>query len=547
MKKAAPIVLGNFYRIFNRPQNPEHRGFMDDRMARWLHRLALLAAIVGSLRLWALGSPGLLAPALILSLGAFHAFAWGWPRYAMPVLPTLLAVSGIGLDALGASLPRQWRRWAGLGAILVLIFTLAMLLSDRAPEAAWGIRLAGAVLGLGGVVWLPLRGVEPSPSARATILAIAALSVVVFGNAWRDANWHEIDLPLRQGDVVRQEIRVDPRSLATLRASRERFLAADFELKDRSGRPWDVTINGIAATLSPTLPSLPESIPVPAERRTYPQWWIVPLTDEMLDRTPPSGWVVVDLRIEDPAVARLKADRFRDQSSVFEAPSLGDWPHAAGIKPEYDRDFRLIQTMTLNSLETRTSLSRQGSWTTLRAVARIRMFELDDRTGRASFELRRTGERAGSSAVLGFAARATMRDRGDAELLVQGTPVASFRIATLKDARWTSGPFTLCYKDRTPNRPEAWESRGFYLLSGPIPCLGETCAVEVRFWPGMDDRPMSFGPELLARQPATADLRRSARECSFSDPVAWEFGRLIDGSVNSYPTDRGRWRVARIY
>jgi hypothetical protein len=139
-----------------------------------------------------------------------------------------------------------------------------------------------------------------------------------------------------------------------------------------------------------------------------------------------------------------------------------------------------------------------------------------------------------------------MRDRGEAEILVAGIPAVSFRIATFRNAVWTRGLFTLCYRDRTLNRPDAWEARGIYLLSGPIPC-GETCEVKVRFWPGLDDRPMTFGLELPRNQPTAEALQEAATECGFDGPVTWAFGRLIDGAANSYPADRGRWRVARIY
>ena len=140
-----------------------------------------------------------------------------------------------------------------------------------------------------------------------------------------------------------------------------------------------------------------------------------------------------------------------------------------------------------------------------------------------------------------------MRDRGEAELLVAGVPAVSFRIATFKHALWTQGDFKLCYRDRTVKRSDFYEARGIYVLSGPLSCQGATCEVKVRFWPGMDERPMTFGLELPRNQPSIDELREAARECRFEGPLSWTFGRLIDGSANSYPSDRGRWRVARIY
>ena len=548
LPKAIPIVLGNAYRIFNRPQNPEHRGFISDRAATGVHRLALLAAIVASVHLWTMGSAGLLAPALILSLGGFHALAWGWPRYAMPVLPVLIALSGVGIEIVLRSFMGQWRRWFAVVVVLGLVGLTASSLRDWAPEAAWSLRILVLLGGIAAFVVLSLTSSEPRPSRRAVALSIILVSLVVFGDAWRDASWHTIDLSLRPGDVVRQEIRVSSLSLARLREARERFLAVDLELTDPSKQPWPATVNGLPVTLLPTIPPLPESIPVPDEGRAYPQWWSAHLSDAMLERATETGVFSIELEIDDPTAAVLKADRFADQSTVFEAPSLGDWPYAAGIKPEYDRDFRLVERKALDSLETKTWLVRNGASSFRRSVARIRIFELDDRSGRVLFEMKKTpGAKTDPVQTAGFAARAAMRDRGDAEVNIGGASSVRFRVATFKNTTWTSGAFTLCYRDQTPNRKDAYDSRGIYLLSGPLPCSGDACRVEVRFWPGMDDRPMSFITEPPRTTPTMDTLREAAEDCSLPGPIQWTFDHLVDGTTNSYPADRGRWRVARIY
>jgi hypothetical protein len=340
--------------------------------------------------------------------------------------------------------------------------------------------------------------------------------------------------------------------VALLRSSHDHRLAVDLELRDPGAEPWPARINGLAAALEPSLPPLPESIPVPREGRAYPQWWLAPLTEAMLERAERDGALVVELSINDPGVARLKADRFRDQGRVFEAPSLGDWPYAAGIKPEYDRDFRLVRRMPLSSRSTRTSLLRSGESLDLPLVARIRAIELDDREGSVTFDVRRSGADGrsagrGPQTILGFAGRAIMRNRGGAAIGVAGKRLAGFEIAPFRKTVWADGAFRLCYQDRTPDRSQSYESRGLYLLTGPLPCAAPSCRVEVSFWPGMDDRPMGFSLEPARSQPGLDALQQASTDCGFDGPVQWTFDRLVDGARNSYPEDRGRWRVARIY
>jgi hypothetical protein len=552
LDKAIPVVLGNFYRIFDRPQNPEHRGFIPPRMATWIHRLALLSAVVASAHLYATSSPGFIAPLLILSLGCFHALAWGWPRYLMPVLPVVLALGGVGLEIVGRSLRTRARWWGRAVLIVVGLLGLGALLRNGMPEFAWWLGTAALLLAVVQFIRLPFADDSLGAARWPSFLFAACVSAVGFGNAWRDGNWHQVDLDLRAGDTVRQEIRVAPEALVGLRAARDRFVAVDLELRSPSERPFSVKVNGIAATLTPSIPPLPESIPVLEESRGYPQWWVLPLTDAMIDEASRVGVVIVDIAIDRPRAARLKGDRFKEQATRFEAPALGDWPWAAGIKPEYDRDFRLVRRLELSSLQSKTSLVRDGATQELSEVARVRVMELEDREGSVSFEAARPASIPGpkgatTDAVLAFAGRAIMKNRGEAALLVSGQQLIRFPIAPFQDEVWSEGPYRLCYRDRTPDRDQGYESRGLYLLAGPLPCAGGTCAVEARFWPWMDDRPMSFSTETAKSQPKLEVLTAVARECGFDAPVSWSFGRLTDGTRNSYPQDRGRWRVPRIY
>lgn len=551
LDRAIPVVLGNFYRIFDRPQNPEHRGFIAPWASIWIHRLALLSAVVASAHLFAVSSPGFVAPLLILSLGGFHALAWGWPRYLMPVLPVLLALAGVGFDLVATSLRARWMAWVRVALVVLGLLTLAALLRNGTPEFAWWVGTLALLFGVVQFTRLPFAEEGLRAGRRPALLFAVGLAVVVFGNTWRNGNWHQVDLDLRAGDTVRQEIRVAPGALVALRGARDRFVAVDLELRAPSERPWPVKINGIGATLTPSLPPFPESIPVPEEGRAYPQWWIVPLTDGMIDAASRDGAITVEIAIDHPRTARLKADRFRDQATRFEAPSLGDWPWAAGIKPEYDRDFRLVRRLDLSSVETTTRVLRDGQAQDVSPVARIRVMELEDREGSVSFEaaplaaVRRS--QPGAAAVLGFAGRAIMRNRGEGALWISGQRLMGFPIAAFRDEVWSEGPYRLCYRDRTPDPNQGYESRGLYLLQGPLPCAGDTCAVEARFWPGMDDRPMSFSTETAKSQPKPEAFREAARDCGFDVPVTWTFGHLKDGTRNSYPQDRGRWRVVRIY
>jgi hypothetical protein len=63
----------------------------------------------------------------------------------------------------------------------------------------------------------------------------------------------------------------------------------------------------------------------------------------------------------------------------------------------------------------------------------------------------------------------------------------------------------------------------------------------------MDDRPMGFSVEPARSQPSAEILQQAARDCGFEGAIQWTFDRLVDGTLNSYPEDRGRWRVGRVY
>ena len=58
---------------------------------------------------------------------------------------------------------------------------------------------------------------------------------------------------------------------------------------------------------------------------------------------------------------------------------------------------------------------------------------------------------------------------------------------------------------------------------------------------------MSFQVETPKSQPAVNIIRGAAADCGFEGAVVAPFARLLDGTKNNYPEDRGRWKVARVY
>jgi hypothetical protein len=548
--EAAPLILDNFVRIVGRPQNPEHRSFFGNaELLVGLHRVAILGAVAGGALCFLRGGFFILVPLLPLFVASVHAFAFPWPRYFMPVLPVAFALSGVGIAAMGRGLPERSR-----GALWSLVFLAALgflrfLLADPAPEAARAVSLLALAWGLISLALLAAPPGSKSRDRQALLAAFGAVAVAALNHEWRSRSWHETVLALQDGDTLRQEIALDARSVERLRALPERFLAVDAELAGLAGDPWELFINGRPSLLQPSIPPMPESIPFAEEARSYPQWWIAPLSSELLDQVASEGCLRAEIKIRSAGDVKIRADRFEGQASVLEAPSFGEWPKAVGLKPEYDRDFRLVSRYHIESGATQTTLVRGSQTRVLRAIARIRVLGLQDRTGRVVFDAAPSRISAkGGPAVLGFSARSGMRGRGEAELLVNGRRLIRFPIGHFSSYERTSGAWRLCYRDLTPNNPEAFEARGHYYLRGPLGCVTERCRVAVEFLPGLDDRPLFFTTEPAPRQPAEEAHHAPLTACGFgvADPD-WVFGRLVDGTSNRYPEDRGRWAVSVVF
>jgi hypothetical protein len=83
------------------------------------------------------------------------------------------------------------------------------------------------------------------------------------------------------------------------------------------------------------------------------------------------------------------------------------------------------------------------------------------------------------------------------------------------------------------------------VLSGPLKCSLGRCRIEIKFWPGLDQRRLFFRTEAQDDQSGEAERTSEVSYCGLGhDHPDWRFDRLIDGSTNSYPEDRGRWGVA---
>ena len=547
--ESVPLVLDNLFRIVSRPQNPEQRGFLGS--AEWLvdlHRFAVLAAVAGGVVCLLRGGFFVLVPLLPLFVVTIHAFAFPWPRYFMPVLPVTLALSGAGIAHI-SSRAGLAREGAKALAILVALLLARLVVADTAPELARGLWLVA--LGWGGASFARLSA-PPGPGLRERgllALAFGAVAVVVVAHEWRSRSWHETTLSLADGDIVRQEIALDPGAVARLRALPERFLAVDMEVAAPSVDSWTLSINGRPAVLRPSIPPLPESIPFPEEGRMYPQWWIAGLPDEILDRIASEGRLRAEITVPASADLAIRADRFSAQDRVLEAPSFGEWPRAVGLKPEYDRDFRLVTRYVIEGGSTRSSIVRQGETRSLRAVARVRVLGLQDRTGRVVFNAEPSNAPAHAGPpVLGFAGRSGMRDRGEAVIRVNETRVLKFPVGVFAPYDRSSEGWQLCYRDSTPDRAEAFEARGLYYLRGPLGCSAGRCRVAIEFVPGLDDRPFFFSTETVAHQPGEEAHRAGMAACGFGPATPdWVFGALVDGTTNRYPEDRGRWTVAVVF
>ena len=182
-------------------------------------------------------------------------------------------------------------------------------------------------------------------------------------------------------------------------------------------------------------------------------------------------------------------------------------------------------------------------------MARVRIVALENMAGRVVFEASgQSGPSPSRPEVLAFDAQSGIRERSEGEIRVNGKPALRFPIGRFQDYSITADPWTLCYVDKTPERGRASEGRGAYYLRGPLGCSVGRCYVQIRFWPGLDQRRLFFRTERLEIQSNRQERSSGIAACGFgAGGPDWEFARLMDGSVNSYPEDRGRWGVAYVF
>jgi hypothetical protein len=269
----------------------------------------------------------------------------------------------------------------------------------------------------------------------------------------------------------------------------------------------------------------------------YPQWWALPLDPASLpDET--GEPLVVRLSADTTARARLGADRFGEEQTVYEGPSFGERPHLVALKIEYDGDSRLPVRYALRSRGTRTTLvDERGNRRPCDGVARIRVIALA--RGRGSTDWRTAPAPRGSTAF-GFFAYAGVR--GSATLTIDGHERLSFPLDRAEDYEVTGGPFRLCHRALGERGDKPY---GAYVLEGPT-AVGRPLELNVTFRTGMDDRRMFF---VVDRRRAFADLAPFFGRCGVAGGVARVSGvaEVLDASRNSYPGDTGYWTVAAVY
>src|SRR5205814_5362328 len=226
--------------------------------------------------------------------------------------------------------------------------------------------------------------------------------------------------PPRPGPLLR----LSPDALGRLRSAPESFVVFDLTVPRGDLQEATVEIGGHpvrGAALWPTMPRLRESTATGGrDRRTYPQWWALRLDPATLPPTAAEPLRIV-LRLPPSAEATLRGDRFTGQDHRYEGPSLGDWPHYAALKIEYDGDYRIPVTADLGSLGTESAvLTRSGARRTVAGVHRIRVVVPGQDEGAIEWESAPV-PRGTAAPALALAAYSVTR--GEADLLVSGARV----------------------------------------------------------------------------------------------------------------------------
>lgn len=545
------LILDNAYRLFDHPVN----GYRWDYPipVEWqvrLHHLIVVLSLA-ALALAGARSPHLLPVFLIpVCLAILHSLTFPWPRYSQSAIFILLAAApsfALALLRPPLALPATWRLPAGVAGLGLVLDLLSRGLLDRFPEGARGLALLGVTLLLASPFLAIARAYPRARERVAPLLCGGLLLAMSAAHSIRDVSWHETRLDLGgRTRAVEQRISLSDSAAGSLRRVSEAFVVFDLLAPDGDVSGLLINVNGrryAGSGLVPAMPRLPESTSTGSRNpRTYRQWWALPLPMEALGE---SGGAEVRIRLEAKPSSRpiaLFGDRYRDQASVYEGPSFGDWPKTVALKLEYDGDYRIPFRMNLESQGTQSLVADgDGAMRDVAWVHRIRIVSLGSNEGRASFSAE-APPRAGAAVAIGFFAYSG--SRGEALLRPHGFPdFFVLRLGERDDVQATSGPWRLCHR---PMGERGGSPYGGFVLSIDRWALPHAPRFDVSFRSGMSIEPMFFNAN---RRPRPDELESLFESCEVRAGVERLHGasRIIDGSRNSYPDDTGKWKVEAIY
>lgn len=529
------LVLDNAYRLYSRPANDYKWDFPFAYSHQVVFQGVILTLSAVGAGLLAVQSPALLGTLFIpAALFVLHGLAYPWPRFNQPAMPILIAVAGATLvRLLGVHGRPALRSLLLLAAALAAGASRERLLLVGWPAAARMAAPLSIVLALAGVWVLTRLAATRRPSLAASIVA-ALVAVPTAAHVARDRRWHELRVELQPGEAVEQLIRLDAPACDRLRVASESFVVADLV---PPAPEVDVRVNGESVgQLVPTMARFGESVSAGGrDTRQYPQWWAVPLPRGRLATT---GACEIDVRLE-PHRSRplvIRADRFRDQQREFDGPSFGDWPNVSTVKLEHDGDSRLPYRHPLASDETLSFKTRGTQRARVPYVHRVRVVTLLRNEGRLVWRTPKLP--AGKPAALVFGAYSGAR--GEAELLVDGSPELTFPLEAQREFAATGRSVGLCYRALGLRGGMAY---GIYVLSVPRDGAGSSLELSVRFRSGMSIEPMFFSVNPREQMPSIETLG----QCAPAEPTLAAVGSIVDARLNGYPESTGRWGVAEVF
>jgi hypothetical protein len=235
-------------------------------------------------------------------------------------------------------------------------------------------------------------------------------------------------------------------------------------------------------------------------------------------------------------------DRFSGQQRVYEGPSFGDWPHWVALKLEYDGDYRIPVTASLESRGTRSFVVDPGGRRRgVRGVHRIRIVTLRQDEGWLYW--RTAPLPAQGTAALALSAWAG--HRGEADLFVGRAPRLTFPLGARKPFTVEAGGVRLCHVFEGERGEKAY---GAYALVGEVSSLGTPgapLAAQVRFRTGMSDAPMFF---VIDRKRPLPETVAALAACTVPPGAAINgAAEILDATHNNYPEDTGRWTIEKVF